>query len=235
LGSNGIHEGTLRYEIGNPLLKPETSFQVDGEISANTKFLNAVFSGFYNIIDNYIYYRNNNNEKKFVGGQWYPVFRYIQGNSVLKGFEFELDMHPIDPIHLDNNIDYVWATNESTGIPLPYIPALHTMHDLKWTIKTPKSFILKQPYIETCVEIHFGQYRTDTFETVTPGYVLLNASIGTNIKVKKQLYTVFISGKNLTNTTYYDHMSRLKPLGVYNMGWNVAFGLIIPFGIYEKN
>ena len=54
LASNGVHEGTFRYEIGNPLLKPETSIQVDGEISANTKLLSAVFNGFYNVIDNYI-------------------------------------------------------------------------------------------------------------------------------------------------------------------------------------
>ena len=31
LGSNGVHEGTFRYEIGNPDLKPENSLQETGE------------------------------------------------------------------------------------------------------------------------------------------------------------------------------------------------------------
>ncbi len=29
-GSNGIHDGTVVYEIGNPNLKPENSLEVDG-------------------------------------------------------------------------------------------------------------------------------------------------------------------------------------------------------------
>jgi len=235
LASNGVHEGTFRYEIGNPLLKPETSIQVDGEISVNTKLLSAVFNGFYNVVDHYIYARNTNDETILSGGQSYPVFRYIQGNSVLKGFEFELDIHPVDALHLDNNIDYVWGKNLSTGVPLPYIPALHTMHDLRYTYKTRKTSWLNSPYIEAGLEVHFGQYDIDTFETPSPGYVLINASIGATLKIQKQSWTVYISGKNLADEKYFDHLSRLKYVGIYNMGRNITFGLILPFGIYNQN
>jgi iron complex outermembrane receptor protein len=235
LGSRGVHEGTFRYEIGNPLLKPETSIQVDGEIAANTKLLSATFNGFYNVIDNYIYSRNFYGEMISSGGRSYPVFRYIQGNSVLKGFEFELDIHPVDALHLDNNIDYVWGENLSTGVPLPYIPALHTMHDIRYTYKTHKASWLNSPYIEAGLEVHFGQYHIDDFETHTPGYVLINASVGATLKVRKQLWTVYISGKNLADVKYFDHLSRLKYVGIYNMGRNITFGLILPFGIYNQN
>jgi iron complex outermembrane receptor protein len=235
LGSNGVHEGTFRYEIGNPTLQPETSIQVDGEISANGKWISAVFNGFYNVIDNYIYSRNIDGEMKNSGGRSYQVFRYIQGNSVLKGFEFELDIHPLDALHLDNNIDYVWGKNLSSGVALPYIPALHTMHDIRWTYKTPKSSWLNSPYLEAGLEIHFGQYDIDTFETYTPGYVLINASIGTNLKIQKQIWTVYISGKNLVDEKYFDHLSRLKYVGIYNMGRNITFGMILPFGIYSQH
>ncbi|HEY4788316.1 MAG TPA: TonB-dependent receptor, partial [Bacteroidales bacterium] len=37
LSSNGLHEGTFRYEVGNNNLKPETSTQLDGEISFHTR------------------------------------------------------------------------------------------------------------------------------------------------------------------------------------------------------
>ncbi|NTV82727.1 MAG: TonB-dependent receptor [Bacteroidales bacterium] len=33
LSANGLHEGTFRYEFGNPCLNPETSLQIDGEIT----------------------------------------------------------------------------------------------------------------------------------------------------------------------------------------------------------
>jgi len=233
LAANGLHEGTFRYEIGNPDLNPETSLQIDGEISWDNKFLNMSFNGFYNIIDNYIYYRNINGEKKEVNGIWYPVYRYVQGNSLLKGFEFELDVHPVDALHFDNNLDYVWGGNLSTGIPLPFIPALHLTDQVKWTFKTRKTSALKQPYIQLELETHFAQDRIDVFETDTPGYVLLNFNVGTKLKVQKQMWTFYISGTNMVNTKYYDHLSRLKEVGIYNMGRRITFGLVMPFGLYK--
>ena len=235
LSANGLHEGTFRYEIGNPELNPETSMQIDGEISWDNKYLNMSFNGYYNIIDNFIYYRNLNGEKKEVNGIWYPVYRYVQGNSLLKGFEFELDIHPIEALHFDNNLDYVWGGNLSTGIPLPFIPALHLNDQVKWTFKTRKTSALKQPYIQVELETHFTQDRIDEFETVTPGYVLLNFNVGTRLKVKNQLWTLYISGTNMLDTRYYDHLSRLKEVGIYNMGRRITFGLVIPFGLFNQD
>ncbi len=232
LSANGLHEGTFRYEKGNPDLMPETSLQIDGEISWDNKYLNMSFNGFYNIIDNFIYYRNINGEKKEVNGVLYPVYRYAQGNSLLKGFEFELDIHPVEALHFDNSLDYVWGSNLSTGLPLPYIPALHLTDQVKWTFKIRKASALKNPYIQLELETHFNQNRIDIFETVTPGYVLLNFNMGTNIKVQNQIWTIYISGTNLLDTKYYDHLSRLKDVGIYNMGRRITFGLVIPFGIY---
>ncbi|MCX6284526.1 MAG: TonB-dependent receptor [Bacteroidetes bacterium] len=158
----------------------------------------------------------------------------MQGNSLLKGFEFELDIHPLDALHFDNNLDYVWGGNITTSIPLPFIPALHLTDQVKWTFKTRKTSALKQPYIQLELESHFAQDRIDEFETVTPGYVLFNFNIGTKIKVQNQTWTLYISGKNVTVVKYYDHLSRLQEFGIYNMGRRITFGLVIPFGIYNR-
>jgi iron complex outermembrane receptor protein len=234
LGSNGVHEGTFRYEIGNSNLKPETSIQFDSEIRCDTKFLSATIGGFYNLISNYIYQRNINNETKNVEGKDYQVFRFVQGNSVLTGFEANIDIHPIDQLHFDNSFSYVLGTNISTEIPLPFIPAPHSLHELQWTFKTPAKNILKQPYIKIGIGIHLDQNRFDEFETKTDGYTLLSAGIGTNIKIKNQQLIFFISVDNLTNVEYYDHLSRLKEAGIFNMGRNITFGLIVPFGIKKS-
>jgi|WetSurMetagenome_2_1015567.scaffolds.fasta_scaffold06474_4 iron complex outermembrane recepter protein len=231
LSANGLHEGTFRYEIGNPNLNPEASFQVDGEISWEIKWLNMVFNGYYNFIDNFIYYSNSNNEQKEVEGIFYPVYRYIQGNSVLKGFEFELDIHPVDQLHFDNNIDYVMGTNISTGIPLPYIPALHLTDQLKWTFKTRKGSHFISPFIQAELETHFAQTRIDVFEVESPAYVLLNFSAGTRLKVQNQVWTLVVNGTNLLDKNYYDHLSRLKDVNVNNMGRRITLSLVIPFGL----
>ncbi|MFZ4520369.1 MAG: TonB-dependent receptor [Bacteroidales bacterium] len=234
LGSNGIHEGTLRYEIGNPLLKPENSLQVDGEVSVGWHLLKITFSGYYNYIANYIYQRNIDNESVIKDNKKYEVYRFVQGNSVLKGFELEIDIHPVDELHFENSIDLVSGTNESTSTPLPFIPALHTVHKLRWNFETAKTNKFSAPYIEIGGQVHFAQNRIDTFETPTPGYFLLDASAGTRLHVANQFWTIFISGTNLLNTTYYDHMSRLKELGVRNPGWGITVGVVIPVGMYER-
>ena len=60
----------LMQAISN--LKPETSIQIDGEVALNTGSIDATLSPFYNTINNYIYQRNLNNEKKQYGNQWFP-------------------------------------------------------------------------------------------------------------------------------------------------------------------
>jgi iron complex outermembrane receptor protein len=235
LGSNGVHEGTFRYEIGNPMLKPENSLQTDGEIAAIWDRIRIAFNGYVNYIAHYIYERNDHGETISVDGTDYRVYRFVQGNSLLKGFELEADFHPLEQLHFDNSIDYVVGTNLTTGTPLPFIPALHSVHTLRWTIKTGKTSRLSSPYLELGGQFQLRQDRIDPFETPTPGYFLLDASAGTKVRLGRQWLTLFISGNNLTNTKYFDHLSRLKEVGVYNPGWNVVAGIVLPFGIYDGN
>lgn len=231
LGSNGIHEGTFRYEIGNPDLKAETSLQFDAEISYETKYFSIVINGFYNNISNYIYQRNIDNELINVDGENFQVFRFVQGNSVLLGFEADIDIHPVEQLHFDNSFSYVKGTNISTEVPLPFIPAGHSRHELQWTFSTSQKNIIKHPFVKIGLGIYLQQNRFDEFETKTNGYYLLSAGIGTNIKIRNQLLTIFINGDNLTDVKYFDHLSRLKEVGIFNMGRNFTFGINIPFGI----
>ena len=83
---------------------------------------------------------------------------------------------------------------------------------------------------------HF--YKADNTETATPAYCLLNASMGTDIMYKgRRVACVSITGTNLTDKAYQNHLSRLKYCdvnnatgrqGVYNMGRNIVFKLVVP-------
>jgi iron complex outermembrane receptor protein len=44
----------------------------------------------------------------------------------------------------------------------------------------------------------------------------------------KKVATITLSGTNLTNETYINHLSRLKPDGIFNMGRNINIGLTYP-------
>ena len=78
-------------------------------------------------------------------------------------------------------------------------------------------------------------------ETPTAGYTLFNAGIGGGFTDKKgrTIFNVYLTGNNLFNVAYYDHLSRLKyflysptdtnPVhGIYNMGRNISLKLDFP-------
>ena len=64
-----------------------------------------------------------------------------------------------------------------------------------------------------------------TFETSTPGYNLLSAGAGGKIKMFDRDLTITISGNNLTDKEYINHLSRLKSEGIFNIGRNITVGL----------
>jgi len=87
-------------------------------------------------------------------------------------------------------------------------------------------------------------YLADNTETPTPGYVLYNAGIGTDVTNSggNVLFTIDILGNNITDVAYQSHLSRLKYFeqypnnptgrsGIYNMGRNISFKLIVPLNI----
>ncbi|HEY4786550.1 MAG TPA: hypothetical protein VIH57_10895, partial [Bacteroidales bacterium] len=181
---------------------------------------------FYNLISNYIYQRNLNGETKRLNGNNYPVYRYVQGNSLLTGFEVFADIHFQDNIHFENSFSYVYGVNKETNTPLPFIPAAHSKHTLRYVFKSNK--LLKDPYISAGADLVLDQDRFDNFETRTPGYALYNLAIGTDLSVKNLKATLFIRGTNIMNRSYYDHLNRLKYLGIYNPGRDITFGMILP-------
>jgi iron complex outermembrane recepter protein len=230
LSANGVHEGTFRYEAGNPDLDPETSLQFDLSIAAEWKKLGFSLDGFYNIIDNFIYYRHFSDSIS-IDNELLPVYRYVQGNSVLKGFEFSFDVHPVSNLHFENSISYVDAENFDISRPLPFIPPIRITDELRYTFKTKKESHIQEPYIKLTMVNALKQDRIDIFETATDGYTLFNAGAGMNIIIGKQKALVFVNANNITDTKYFNHLSRLKEVGIHEMGRNITFGLSLPFGL----
>jgi iron complex outermembrane receptor protein len=74
----------------------------------------------------------------------------------------------------------------------------------------------------------FEQTRIAAYELPTDAYFLLNAGLAFEFGLNKQLLLLNISANNILNKTYYDHLSRYKSDGIYNMGRNFNFRLSIP-------
>lgn len=90
LASNGVHEGTVTYEIGNHSLRPEYSWQADLGWDYTSKMLTTSLAIFTNFIDNYIFTQKLDGVKT----DGYDTYKYIQGDARLIGGEASVDFHP---------------------------------------------------------------------------------------------------------------------------------------------
>ncbi|WP_456376788.1 TonB-dependent receptor, partial [Lutibacter sp.] len=119
LTSNGVHEGSNRYEIGNNNLKSEHNFQSDVAFEYKSTHFEVFANGFYNYINNYIFISPTGEilDTNF-------VYKYIQNNAKLYGgeFGFHLHPHPIDWLHFNSSYELVIGKQDN-GNYLPLIPA----------------------------------------------------------------------------------------------------------------
>ncbi|HZJ37298.1 MAG TPA: TonB-dependent receptor, partial [Gillisia sp.] len=223
LTSNGIHEGTNRFEIGNPNLDNEQNFQLDLSLEYRNEHFEVFANGFYNKINNYIFL-NPSDEIKDEN----PVFEYVQNDARLYGGEagVHLHPHPLDWLHLESSVEMVKG-EQKNGENLPLIPATSFSNTLR--IEFDQVWSLNNNYGFVTLKSTLAQNDISEFETNTPGYSLLSAGIGSSFKFKGQTLDLRISGNNLLDKTYISHLSRLKQDGIPNRGRNVTLSLQTSF------
>jgi iron complex outermembrane receptor protein len=245
LGSNGVHEGTLRYELGNENLKPETSLQFDFIFGINTTHVSTELDLFTNRVNHFIYINKTADQSDNSIYEGLPVFQFSEGDAQFYGGEFQFDVHPHpwDWLHIENSFSYVRGTllnQPEDSQNLPFIPAPVWVSDLKFELGNPVKW-MNQAYLKIGMDKTWAQnhvYSAFDTETKTPGYTLLNAGFGSDFVFgRKSRFSLYISANNLANVAYQSHLSRLKyaginnatgRTGIYNMGRNISFKLLIP-------
>ena len=227
LGSNGEHEGTFRFELGNKDLKPEYSLQGDLGLDFVSKYVSVQSALFISRVDNYIFAARNGQ----VSEEGLPVYAFRSGLAHLGGGEVGIDVHPIHSLHLSSAFSCVYA-REKGGDDLPLIPAPRLFSEVKWEI-THDGQLFNNAFVSLNVDWNMAQnhfYAAGGTETATPAYWLLGASAGTDLFIKgKTRLSLYIIASNLANKAYMPHLSRLKYIGIANMGRNVSFKIVVPF------
>ncbi|MES2646844.1 MAG: TonB-dependent receptor [Bacteroidota bacterium] len=260
LTANGEHEGTNRFEIGTADLKSETSLQGDLAIEYNASHISFSLTPYINRISNYIFLQKlqtaAGTDSMIVGdnGDLVPGYKFNQQTATLGGLEFSVDLHPhpLDWLHFENSLSYVkgrftQAVDGSKNLPM--IAPLRLLSELRaeWA-KPSKLKGLENLYFK--VEMDASQKQSNPFtgystETVTAGYALINAGIGTDLLLKKHKWASFhFSFNNVFDKAYQSHLSRLKytaenqatgRMGVFNMGRNFTARCIIPLEFKLKS
>ncbi|OXA92769.1 TonB-dependent receptor [Flavobacterium hercynium] len=219
LTSNGVHEGTNRYEIGNADLKTEQNVQTDLNLEYKNSHFEFFINGFYNHINNYIYTSPTGETL-----DENAVFAYIQDNAKLYGGEagFHFHPHPLDWLHFETSFETVTGKKDN-GDYLPLIPANNWNNTIRTEFKI-KNW-LEAGYASLNVSSTFNQPNVSGFETASNGYTLLNLGVGGTVKLGKTAFDVNLNGNNLLDKKYIAHLSRLKTDGIPNIGRNIVLGV----------
>ncbi|MFL5739928.1 MAG: TonB-dependent receptor [Flavisolibacter sp.] len=216
LSSNGLHEGTFRYEIGNVNMKAEQNLNSEINLNYESSCVELYAAVFLNSFQNYIYLSPT-------GTQLYgfDIYRFLQGDAHLYGSELSLHLRPFSWSALETSFSTVRGQLFS-GKYLPFIPADKLVNDLVFK---------PNPYVggKIGADIVFAQNHPGDFETSTKGYWLMHASIQWTLHKSQNNIRFTVAGENLLNKTYYDHLSRFKYFGIYNVGRNVYASISIPF------
>lgn len=219
LTSNGVHEGSNRYEIGNSNLKNEQNFQTDLNVEYRNPHFELFVNGFYNHINNYIFISPNGT---ITNG--FDSYDYTQANANLYGGEAGIHFHPhpLDWLHITSSFESVTGEKQN-GDYLPLIPANKWNNAIKTEFKETK--YLKDSFAVLNIEYNLDQNNPSQFETKTNDYTLVNLGFGGKVTLGKTVFDVNLNANNLFDKTYISHLSRLKTDGIPNIGRNIVMGV----------
>ncbi|MBZ0328691.1 MAG: TonB-dependent receptor [Altibacter sp.] len=219
LTSNGVHEGTNRYEIGNPNLENEQNFQTDLSIEYRNEHIELFANGFYNLVNQYIFISPT---QEMIDEN--EVFKYVQQDAYLFGGEFGLHIHPhpLDWLHFESTFETVTGKLENDA-NLPLIPANSFTNTFR--VEFNNSKFTKDSYAFASLKSTFKQQNTGAFETASEGYNLLNMGVGSSFQLNKVWLHIGLNAINLTDQSYIAHLSRLKLDGIPNMGRSFQLNL----------
>lgn len=210
LYARGVHLATNTYEIGSSGLSKEASKSVEltlRKTQGPTTFSGSVYRYDY---DGYIFADTLDQFEDF------RLIRYAQADAVFTGVEGEARQEIAPGVGLGVFGDYTRAKLKAGGGDLPRIPAgrLGVRGDA-----ARGAWSANLEYYRT-----FKQDRIAAYETATPGYDMVNATLGYDVDLGGAAGQIFLRGTNLLDKLALNHASfigKVAPL----RGRNLTVGL----------
>lgn len=201
LYADGVHLATNTYELGNASLDKETSRNIDLTLRKHAGDTTFTVSAFHNRVRNYIYANTLDRYEDF------RLIEYTQRDAEFVGVEGEVRHRFTNVLSAAVFGDYVRGKLTSGGGNLPRIPAarLGVRADARW-----------QQWSGGVEYYHvFRQDDIASYESDTPGYDMVNASLAYRTRVGAVDYEIYLRGNNLLDKLAYNHasfISRAAPL-----------------------
>lgn len=205
LFSNGVHEGTVRFERGDSTLRNETSINTDLALRVQTRNLTGELGAFANYINNFIF---PNPSGQIDPESGFQIFDVSQGDARLTGFEAALEYHAATWLHLRSTADYTRGQNRTTDIPLPFIPPFRVTYGVRF--EGGSSGWLRSSYVSVDGESNAKQANLDPEDFAPEGYTLVNLGAGASLPVGSRRFGMDLQLRNAFDKQYASFLSRYK-------------------------
>ncbi len=214
LYARGVHLATNTYEIGTPTLDVETVNAAELSLRRTEGDTTLTMSAFRYGYDGYIFADTLDAFEDF------RLIRYSQADAVFTGFEGEISHRLTSWLTGEIFGDYVKAEFDDAGGNVPRIPAARLGARAEMAHGAWSGDLEYQRVFE--------QDRIADFETVTPGYDMVNATLAYDFSVGAAGAQVYLRGNNLLDEVALNHASYLADVAPLR-GRNLALGLRVTF------
>jgi iron complex outermembrane receptor protein len=217
LFANGVHEGTVAFERGNPALATEKSLNTDLALRVQNRTVSFEVGGFVNLVQDFIFTVPSGTVDPASGFEIYDV---TQGDAQLAGFESAMEVHPTRFLHLQATADYVRGQNTTSNQPLPNIPPFRATYTAR--LEGGRIGALTGCYLFLGGETNTRQTRLDPSEAQffasafegagyqSQAFTLVNVGAGFALPLGQRDVRVDLSLRNALNQRYADFLSRIK-------------------------
>ena len=232
LFSNGVHQSAAAYEIGNPNLVSEQSYNLNASIKYNKKRFVGEIELYNHYINHYTYLKPDLQFIQTIRGS-YPTFTYTQVDAVFRGIDITLQYKLLRGLTFISKTALIFSYNYTINNYLILTPANRFENSLKYEVD--KFGKLANLYISITNLGVPTQTRVPPNSDYLPppaGYDLWGADIGLDIPAGRQMVSINFGVTNLTNVAYRDYLNRFRYF-TNNLGRNMVLRIKIPFELLK--
>ena len=229
LAANGVNYHRFSYEVGDPDLSPEISYQLDAGIEYHSYRFAIGATPFVNYFTNYIYL-NPTSAFDRLYGSGNQVYYYTQSEVIRYGGEIHAHYELLEYLQLGIIGEYVYSeqlSGEKKGFTLPFSPPVSAIFNVK--LHKQQFGFIQNPYFSVDYRLTSAQHNIVPPEESTPGYQLINLGFGGGVKMKSQQLLISVQVRNLLNTKYFNHTSYYRLINLPEQGLDFIVNVSIPF------
>jgi iron complex outermembrane receptor protein len=200
LFSAAAHAGTGAVELGNPTLRAEHGFSVEGVLRAQTPRWTGQVAAYRNRVDDYVYLATRGDTVLY--GVRLPVLEYAQGAAVLRGVEGQVEVVAARSLVVGMMGDWLHAEH-ADGTPLSFMPPPRLggtvrWDDGRWMLGADLHHEMRQDRVGAAAELP------------TPAHTTVRLTAGVRVPWAGSLHSITLRAENLTNEMHREATSRIK-------------------------